>query len=119
MSGNLMDKRLPRMLTLLAQHCKSLNLMDGDFGKAINRIKVQGLGADLQGLVLEVEKDASAKLELIAMAFAAFKKAHAAAMRSDRITALHSMGEYDGTSDKCDEPIAEMQRAVTALEQLA
>jgi hypothetical protein len=118
MSEELMDKRLPPLLKTLEAHCKSLNLMSGDFGKAVIRIQVKGFGADLEGLKLEVEKDASMELELIATALDAFKRAAKAAKHPKRYEALYSMGEYDSTLDKTDEPMSEMKRAVDALKKL-
>ena len=118
MSEDYMDARIARLVKSLEGHCKRLNLLDGDVVKAINRIKVKGLGADLGDLALEAEKGAGTERELVAMAFAAFKRAHEAALDPKRFTALYSMGEYDSTSDKCDEPIAEMRRAVNALKDL-
>ncbi|HEY9788901.1 MAG TPA: hypothetical protein V6D22_00790 [Candidatus Obscuribacterales bacterium] len=118
MSEDLMDKRLPGLMKVIEKHCKRLKLMSGDFGKAINRIKVKGFGADLDGLKLEAAKDAATDLELIGMAFDAFKRAAKIAKRSDRYQALYSMGEYDSTLDRTDEPVKEMKRAVDALEDL-
>jgi len=111
----MVDRRAKVVLNKLETHCQRLNLMASDFGKAINRIKVKGYAADLDGLKLEVSKDASSELELVAMAFAAFKSAQKVALGGNRYESLHSMGEYDSTIDHTDVHLDEMKRAVEAL----
>lgn len=70
-------ERVQAAMTTLELRCKTLGLMDKDYGKAIVRIKVNGFGADLTKLKLKPAKDASWQEEAVAQALKAFRRAQA------------------------------------------
>ena len=70
-----LDERVYAAATRLEAHCKSLDLMNTDYGKAVLRIKVNGFSANLSGLTLKPGNDANWQEEAVGLALAAFQSA--------------------------------------------
>ena len=71
------ESKMRDLADRLMSHCKRLDLMNTDLGKAAVRIKVNGYGADLKGLDLSAKPEYTWEQEAIVEALAAFKRAKA------------------------------------------
>ncbi len=101
-----LDERVYAAATRLEAHCKSLDLMNTDYGKAVLRIKVNGLNADLSQLNLKPGKDANWQEEAVGLALSAFQRA-----KSDRRTDYEGDRMGDGK-----QYVEAMERAVQSLD---
>ncbi len=101
-----LKERVQAAASRLEKHCKSLDLMNTDYGKAVLRIKVNDFGANLSGLNLKPSKDATWQEEAVGLALTAFRRAQ-------------GQLEPDSDGDVCGngkEEVAAMERAVQSLD---